>query len=491
MDKTKIETLIEEVPKGLFINGQWQEADGGKQTEVINPATGQVIAHVANAGEKETEQAITAAEKAFPKWSGLTADERGAWLHKMADAIRGAAKDLAVVMTIEQGKPLNQAEAEILSGAACLDWNAEEVKRLKGETIPGPTGELLLVQHEPLGVVAAITPWNFPSAMITRKMAPAIAVGNTVVLKPSPETPLSALALMALFDKIGLPTGVVNIVTGDAKAIGGVLTADNRVRKLTFTGSTAVGKMLFAQSADTVKKLSLELGGHAPFIVFEDANVDKVVADLVAAKFRNNGQVCTSPNRIFVHESIQATFTEKLVSAVEQVKIANGLDENASAGPLIREDAIEKIDKQLDDAKGKGAKILSGGERLTGAEFDDGYFYKPTVITGITTEMAIFYEETFGPVLPIITFNEDDEVIEAANDTLYGLASYFYTNDIGRIAEVGRRLQYGMVGVNSINISYPQTPFGGVKHSGFGRENGAQGLSDYIQVKFLNITYKK
>ncbi|MFT8872050.1 MAG: NAD-dependent succinate-semialdehyde dehydrogenase [Sporolactobacillus sp.] len=484
------EEVIQSVPKQLYIGGEWVDAAGGATDAIMNPATGEVIARVARGGAEDAERAIAAAAAAFPVWSAFDAEQRAAIMRKMADLVEDDADRLATIMTIEQGKPLAQAKGEVLAGAQSVRWYAEELRRLYGETVPGPDGQLFLVQKEPIGVVAAITPWNFPSSMITRKLSPAIAAGNTVVLKPSPETPLSALALVELFAEAGLPAGVVNLVPGDAPAIGSVLSASNVVRKIAFTGSTAVGKLLFSQSADTLKKVSLELGGHAPFIVFADAALDVAVSDLVGAKFRNNGQVCTSPNRIFVHESIVDDFTEKLVAAVKKVKVGNGLEPGMDAGPLIREDAIAKIDGQLADAKAKGAAVLTGGARLRGGAYDQGFFYAPTVLSGVTKQMRIFYEETFGPVLPLITFKETDEAIDMANDTLYGLASYFYTANLERIAKVSRRLQYGMVAVNSPTVAYTQAPFGGVKHSGFGRENGHQGMDDYVNTKFINLKYR-
>ncbi|MET1250080.1 NAD-dependent succinate-semialdehyde dehydrogenase [Sporolactobacillus sp. STCC-11] len=486
---TEIDSYVDKAPKQLFIGGKWLDADSGEVDDVVNPATGKVITQVARGGAIDAEKAIDAAQAAYPVWASLPVDERAKILRKVADLITEKADELAAIMTIEQGKPLAQAKGEVLGGAESVRWHAEELRRVYGETIPGPNGHLFLVQKEPLGVVAAITPWNFPSSMITRKISPALAGGNAIVLKPSPETPLSATALMKIFQEAGIPDGTVNLVMGDAPAIGKVLTSSNLVRKITFTGSTAVGKMLFGQSAETLKKVSLELGGHAPFIVFDDAPIDKVVGDLVSSKFRNNGQVCTSPNRIFVQEAILAEFTEKLIAAVKKVKVGNGLEEGVDAGPLIREDAIGKIQRQINDAVEKGAVLETGGKRLTDGAYANGNFYAPTVLTGVTTKMNIFYQETFGPVLPVIVFKDTDEVIGMANDTNYGLASYFYTLDLKRIAKVSQGLQYGMVGVNSNTVAFTQTPFGGVKHSGFGRENGHQGIDDYVNVKFINLNY--
>lgn len=485
----EMERLIERVPKKLFIGGSWLDAQSGETAAVINPATGETLTRVAHGGAADAEMAIDSAQKAASAWAGMDIEKRVTILRAMADAVIDHADDLARIMTLEQGKPVAQAKGEVLAGAESIRWYAEEARRNYGETIPGPNGHLLLVQKEPLGVVGAITPWNFPSSMITRKISPAIAAGNTVVLKPSPETPLSALALMALFAEAGLPGGVVNLVIGDAPAIGKVLTESNIIRKLTFTGSTAVGKLLAQQSAPTVKKVSLELGGHAPFIIFDDADLEQAATDLVSTKFRNNGQVCTSPNRIFVQDSVVEAFTDKLVAKVRQVKVGNGLIDGMDAGPLIRENAIEKIQGQIDDAVQKGASVQIGGSRLTEGAYANGYFYAPTVLSGVTSKMKIYYEETFGPVLPIISFHDTDEAIAMANDTLYGLASYFYTADLKRIAKVSQGLQYGMVGVNSGVVAYPQAPFGGTKHSGYGRENGHQGMDDYVTIKFVNFNY--
>nr|WP_036064333.1 NAD-dependent succinate-semialdehyde dehydrogenase [Listeria fleischmannii] len=473
----------------LFINGEWTTGKEGMK-DVLNPATGEVVAQVAQGGELETKEAIQAAKNAFPKWRAKELSERVQILRKISQLLEEKADDLAKIMTLEQGKPLKEAKGEVLSGAATFLFAAEEARRLYGERIPAPNGHTYIVKKEPIGVVGAITPWNFPSGMATRKMAPALAAGNTLVLKPSSDTPLSAIAVFEIFEEAGLPKGVANLVMGDSKIIGGTLTASDDVRKLTFTGSTAVGQKLFEQSGETLKKISLELGGHAPFIVFEDADLESAADYLVAAKFRNNGQVCVSPNRIFVQKSIKEAFTKLVVEKVRALKVGNGL-EDVDAGPLIRADAIDKILEQLEDAKTKGAKILLGGKRLTGAAYDNGFFFMPTVLDDVTQKMTIFYEETFGPVIPLITFETDDEAIQMANDCEFGLASYFFTKSVARVEEVSDQLEYGMVGVNEIAISNPEAPFGGVKHSGFGRENGHYGLEEYIQVKFVNLNYGK
>ncbi|ECW1545950.1 NAD-dependent succinate-semialdehyde dehydrogenase [Listeria monocytogenes] len=483
------ETALPKVQTKLFINGKWTDGDNKETKDIVNPANGEVIAKIAQAGPNETKKAIKAAKEAFPDWAKMELADRVKLLHKIADLMEEKADTLAQIMTLEQGKPLKESKGEVLTGAENFRFAAEEARRLYGETIPAPNNHAFIVKKQPIGVVAAITPWNFPGGMVTRKLAPALATGNTIVLKPSGDTPLSALAIFEIFEEAGLPKGVANIVMGSSKEIGEMLTDSDDVRKLTFTGSTKVGQTLFKQSAETLKKISLELGGHAPFIVFDDANLDAAVNDLVAAKFRNNGQVCVSPNRIFVAKEIKEKFTKALVAKVEQLKVGNGLDD-VNVGPLIREDAIDKIDKQLKNATDKGAKVLTGGGRLTGSDYDKGNFYKPTVLDNVTREMDIFYEETFGPVIPLITFETEDEAIEMANDSEFGLASYFYTKDLARVEKVGAALEYGMVGANEIAISNPETPFGGVKHSGFGRENGHYGMEEYIQVKFINLKYR-
>ncbi|WP_414051962.1 NAD-dependent succinate-semialdehyde dehydrogenase [Macrococcus animalis] len=479
---------INNVKKDLYINGEWVQPSDYK--ELINPATNQVIADIAQATEQHVEDAIQAAYNAFKPWKALELKERTAYLHKIADLLEENADRLAEIMTIEQGKPLKESRLEVLSGAESFRWNAEEARRLYGETIPAPNDHKYEIVYEPIGVVGAITPWNFPSGMITRKIAPALAAGNTVILKPSGDTPLSALAIFELFEQAGLPKGVANIIMGSSKEIGEAFTSSKLVKKITFTGSTPIGKALYAQSADTLKKMSLELGGHAPFIVHEDADVTAAVEGLMAAKFRNNGQVCIAPNRIFVHESVNADFLSQLTEKVEALKVGNGLEENTNVGPLIREDAIDKIKKQIVNATDKGATLVTGGHRLTGEEYDKGFFFQPTILDHVNMTMDIFYEETFGPVIPIITFTSLDEAIEMANDSEYGLASYAYAKDGSAINKLGRSLEYGMVGINSVAISNPETPFGGVKQSGFGRENSHLGIKEYVTAKFVNTKFE-
>lgn len=472
----------------LYINGEWVEGSLDKKA-VTNPATGETLVEIAQGSKEETEKAIQAAKDAFPKWAGKELKERVQLLHDIADKIEEKADDLALIMTLEQGKPLKESKGEVLTNADNLRWNAEESKRIYGETIPAPNGHKFEVKKQPVGVVGAITPWNFPSNMIIRKIGPAIAAGCSIVLKPANETPLSAIALFEIFDEVGLPKGVANLVTGPASKIGEALTESNDVRKLTFTGSTEVGKMLYAQSSDTLKKISLELGGHAPFIVFDDAPIQETVATLIAMKFRNAGQACTAPNRIFVHESIKDEFTETLLDAVRKLTVGHGTDEDSDIGPLINEEAIETIESQLEDAKAKGADVLFGGERLSENNFDKGTFFGPTVIDNITNEMDIFYEETFGPVIPLIRFDDEDKVVEAANDTVYGLASYLFTTDLKRAEKVSTALEYGLVGLNNAGVSQSETPFGGVKHSGLGRENGKEGIEEFLETKFVHTTY--
>lgn len=479
--------LMNNLSTGLYINGKWIYTEDKK--DVINPATGDVLTKVAQANEAQTKEAIQAAHAAFPKWKALELKDRVQYLHKVADLLEENTDRLAEIMTLEQGKPLKESKLEVIAGAESFRWNAEESRRLYGELIPAPNNHKYEVVYEPIGVVAAITPWNFPSGMITRKLAPALAAGNTVVLKPSSDTPLSALAIFELFEQAEFPEGVVNIVMGSSKEIGQAFTDSNIVKKLTFTGSTPIGKALYEQSAHTLKKISLELGGHAPFIVNEDADLDAAVKGLIAAKFRNNGQVCIAPNRIFVHNAIKEAFMEKLIPAVEALKVGNGMNEDSNVGPLIREDAIDKIKQQIINATDKGATLITGGHRLTEGAYAKGFFMQPTILDNVNKTMDIFYEETFGPVIPVITYNTLEEVIEMANDTEYGLASYAYANDSSAIQYISRNLEYGMVGINEVAISHAETPFGGVKHSGFGRENSHLGIKEYVTAKFVNTQY--
>lgn len=480
---------LPQVETHLYINGKWLEGSEGT-FEVKNPATGEILATVQKGGEKETKEAIQAANKAFEGWSQTSPAERAKLMNKMADLVENDSERLAKIMTMEQGKPLSQATAEIQTNVENLRWNAAEGQRILGDIVPSPTTNQWQVRKQPVGVVGAITPWNFPSNMIIRKISPAIAAGCTVILKPAKATPLSALALMELFDQAGFPEGVVNIVMGDSSTIGKILSESDDIQKITFTGSTEVGQILNEQAAPTLKKVSMELGGHAPFIIFPDADLELATEMLIKTKFINNGQVCTSPNRIFIHKEIKQKATDLIMEKMKGVSVGNGLDD-PTTGPLINGEGIEKIEEQLKDAVDKGAQILCGGKRLTEGEYANGFFFEPTVLDGVTKEMAIFYEETFGPVIPLITFEEEDQVIKDANDTIFGLASYFFSTNIHTVDHVSNQLQYGMVGVNDTAISNSATPFGGVKHSGFGRENGTYGVEEYIEVKFVTIRTAK
>ena len=473
----------------LYINGKWVEGSEGTEP-VTNPATGETLAEVHVGGEKEVHTAIEAANKAFPDWTRKSAAERAELMNKMADLVEEDADRLATIMTMEQGKPLTQAKGEIQTNVENLRWNAAEGQRVLGEIVPSPATNQWQVRKQAVGVVGAITPWNFPSNMIIRKISPAIAAGCTVILKPSKDTPLSALALMELFDKAGFPEGVVNIVMGDSSTIGQVLSESDDVQKITFTGSTEVGQTLNEQAAPTLKNVSMELGGHAPYIIFPDADIERAVDTLIQTKFINNGQVCTSPNRIFIHKDIKEDVTNRLVEAIKEVTVGNGLDDT-TVGPLINKAGVEKVVEQLKDATDKGAKVLAGGHKLENGEYANGNFFEPTILDGVTKEMDIFYKETFGPVMPLITFEDEEEVIKDANDTEFGLASYFFATNIHTIDNVSNKLQYGMVGVNDTDISNSATPFGGVKHSGFGRENGTYGVEEYVEVKFVNIRTAK
>ena len=450
--------------------------------DVINPATGITVATVPDGGAKEAGMAVDAAYTAFQKWSKLSAYERSTFLMKWHDLIDLHVEELAKTMTEEQGKPLAEARGEINYANGFISWYAEEAKRIYGETIPASnSSKRIFIHKQPVGVTAVITPWNFPAAMITRKVGPALAAGCTVVIKPAEQTPITAIKLAQLALEAGIPEGVINVVTGDASAIGETWLQDTRVRKLTFTGSTEVGKLLMRGAAETVKKISLELGGHAPAIVMDDCDIDKAVEGVVAAKFRNAGQTCVCANRIYVHESIVDAFSERLVDRVKGLKIGNGLDENVTIGPLIDEKAVNKVQAHVDDAVKKGAKLLAGGKPQT------GLFYEPTVLVNVNDEMVCMQEETFGPVTPITTFKTEEEVLERANDSIYGLAAYVFTENLSRGIRMSEKLEYGIVGVNDGLPSTPQAPFGGFKQSGLGREGGHYGLDEYIEVKYISV----
>lgn len=465
-----------------LIDGQWVGADSSKTFPVTNPATGEVFASVPDMGAAETARAIAAAERAWTGWRGKTAKERAAVLRRWYELILNHTDDLARILTAEQGKPLGEARNEIVYAAGFVEWFAEEARRAYGETIPSPVADKrLLAIRQPIGVCAAITPWNFPAAMITRKIAPALAAGCTVVVKPAEQTPLTALALAELAVQASFPPGVVNLVTGDPATIGGELTSSPQVRKLSFTGSTEVGRLLMAQCAATVKKVSLELGGNAPFIVFEDADLDAAVEGALLSKYRNSGQTCVCTNRFLIHDSIYDAFAERLAAKVRTLKVGNGMDEGVVQGPLIDVSAVAKVEHHIADALDKGARVLIGGERHELG----GQFFLPTVLAEVTPEMLCTREETFGPVAPLLRFGSEEEAVAIANATEYGLAAYFYTRDLARAFRVGEALEYGMVGVNTGMLSYDVAPFGGVKQSGIGREGSRHGIDEYLELKYL------
>jgi succinate-semialdehyde dehydrogenase/glutarate-semialdehyde dehydrogenase len=465
-----------------YVGGRWCDADGGATKSVVNPATGRPIGTVPVFGAAETRRAIEAADRAWPAWRAKTAKERSAILRQWNDLVLANTDDLALILTTEQGKPLSEAKAEVTIGAAYIEWFAEEAKRIYGDVIPTIGNDRrLVVVKEPVGVCAAITPWNFPTSMITRKVSPALAAGCTVVIKPAEATPYSALALAELGQRAGFPPGVLNIVTGKAAAIGGEMCANPTVRKLSFTGSTEIGRLLMQQVAPTVKKLSLELGGNAPFIVFDDADLDAAADGAIISKFRNAGQTCVCANRLFVHDAVYEAFAQKLIDRVRALKVGPGTEAGVAQGPLINAAAVAKVEEHVADATAHGAKVVTGGKRHALG----GTFYEPTVLTGVTAEMKLFREETFGPVAPLIRFKTDAEVVELANRTEFGLASYFYSRDIGRIWRVAEALEYGMVGVNTGLITTEVAPFGGVKQSGFGREGSKYGVEEFVEVKYV------
>jgi succinate-semialdehyde dehydrogenase/glutarate-semialdehyde dehydrogenase len=483
---TKTATIASEFkdPKlfreAAYIDGQWITAS--KTFSVDNPATGEIIANVPDLGASETRQAIEAANRAFPAWSKKTAKERAVILRRWFDLLLANQEDLAKLMTLEQGKPLGEARGEVAYAGAFLEWFAEEGKRIYGDTIPQHQADKrIVVIKQPVGVVAAITPWNFPLAMIARKAGPALAAGCTLVIKPAEQTPLSALALAELGERAGVPKGVFNVLTGSPQEIGGELTSNPIVRKLTFTGSTEIGKLLMAQCAGTIKKISLELGGNAPFIVFDDADIDAAIEGATQSKYRNTGQTCISTNRFYVQDGIYDAFAAKLTQAVRNLKPASGLETGATQGPLIDNAALAKVESHLADAKANGAKVLLGGNRHSLG----GRFFEPTVLADVTPKMLISREETFGPVAPLFRFNTEAEAVSLANDTEFGLAAYFYGRDIARIWRVAEALEYGIVGINTGMISTEVAPFGGMKESGLGREGSKYGIDDYLEIKYL------
>jgi succinate-semialdehyde dehydrogenase/glutarate-semialdehyde dehydrogenase len=465
-----------------YVNGQWCDADDGTTMQVTNPATGQMIGTVPRMGASETRRAIEGANAVWPAWRKKTAKERSVILRKWHDLMIEHIDDLGLIMTSEQGKPLTEAKGEVAYAASFIEWFAEEAKRVDGDVLQSPWPDRrLLVTREPIGVCAAVTPWNFPAAMITRKAGPALAAGCPMVVKPAAMTPFSALAIAVLAERAGVPAAVFSVVTGSARAIGGEMTGNPIVRKLTFTGSTEVGRELMQQSASTIKKLSLELGGNAPFIVFDDADLDAAVEGALISKYRNAGQTCVCANRLYVQDTVYDAFAAKLVAAVEKLKVGNGLQAGVTQGPLIDMNAVEKVEQHIADAVAKGGRVLTGGKRHALG----GTFFEPTVIADVTASMCVAKEETFGPLAPLFRFKTDDEVLAMANDTEFGLASYFYARDIGRIWRIAEGLESGMVGINTGLISNEVAPFGGVKQSGLGREGSQYGMDDYLVIKYL------
>lgn len=465
-----------------FVGGEWMDADQGDTAAVTNPATGETIATVPVCGARETARAIARAEVAQRTWALRTAKERSAILRRLSDLMLTHQSDLALLMTTEQGKPLAESQSEIVYASSFIEWFAEEARRVYGDTIPSPqTDRLILTLKQPIGVTAAITPWNFPAAMLTRKVGPALAAGCAMVVKPALQTPFSALAFAVLAERAGVPAGLLSVITGSAPDIGGEMTRSPIVRKLSFTGSTAVGRTLMRQSAETIKKVSLELGGNASFIVFDDANLDAAVEGAMASKFRNTGQTCVCANRLYVQREVLDAFTDKLVARVRQLKVGNGIEPGVTQGPLIDDAAVAKIEAHVADALAKGARLLTGGKRHA----KGGCFFEPTVIAGATSDMLVAVEETFGPLAPIFVFDTEADVIEMANHTEFGLASYFYSRDMARIMRVAGRLECGIVGVNTGAVSTTEAPFGGVKQSGLGREGSKYGLDDYLEIKYV------
>lgn len=481
-------TYDRESANSLYIGGTWLAA--AQTFDVTNPATGEVLARMADGGQEETRSAIAAAEAALPAWSARTAYERSEFLYRAHALMLERAEELARDLTAEQGKPLRAARTEVKYAADFLIWFAEEAKRVYGQIIPSPRADQrFLVMHQAIGVVGAITPWNYPISMITRKLAPALAAGCTVVLKPSEETPLTAINVFRIFEEAGVPAGVVNMVTTrNARVVGDELLTNRAVAKITFTGSTRVGKEIAEKAARQVKRVSMELGGHAPFIVFPDADPVHAAKGAALVKLLNTGQACISPNRLFVHRSIADDFIATLADRVGKMRAGNGMDEGVAVGPLINQPSLDRMEAQVADALDKGATLVSGGSRLAGPAVDKGFFYAPTVLGGVTPEMRIYREETFGPIAPVIVFDDEQEVVRMANDTDYGLASYIYTQDLSRALRVAEQLRFGMVGINDINPTAACAPFGGVKESGLGREGAQEGIHEYLETKLVGIS---
>ncbi|MCP2039748.1 succinate-semialdehyde dehydrogenase/glutarate-semialdehyde dehydrogenase [Neisseria sp. HSC-16F19] len=468
-----------------YIDGQWCDADSGATIEVTNPATGEVLGTVPKMSTAEAERAVAAAEKALKAWQAKSAKERSVILRKWFNLMMEAQEDLGILLTLEQGKPLAEAKGEIAYGASYIEWYAEEGKRIYGDTIPGPSADKrVLVLKQPIGVCAAITPWNFPNAMITRKAAPALAAGCTFVVRPASQTPYSALAIAVLAERAGIPAGVFNVLTGGSTDIGKVLTEDPRVQKFSFTGSTEVGRLLQAQCAGTIKKTSMELGGNAPFIVFDDADIDAAVEGAMISKYRNAGQTCVCANRLYVQSGVYEQFVEKMAAAVAKLNIGNGLDAGVNFGPLIDKNALAKVQEHIDDAVAKGGEVVAGGAPHSLG----GLFFQPTLVRNVTQDMKVSKEETFGPLAPVFKFDTEEEVLRYANDTEFGLAAYFYSRDLGRVVRVSEGLEYGMVAVNTGILSNEAAPFGGVKQSGLGREGSKYGIDDYVEIKYVLLT---
>jgi len=474
--------------KQMYINGEWVSAESGETLAVINPATCEEVGTVSFGDAREAKKAIDAAHEAFQSWSRLTARERSKYLSTVAELVRKNRDELAGLISAEMGKPLGEAKGEVLGAADNFVWYSEEAKRVYGETIPSSVAnKRIMVLRQPVGVVGAITPWNFPINMVVRKIAPALAAGCTVVLKPAESTPLTAVRLFELIEQAGFPKGVVNLVVGNAESVGREFLDNPKLSKIAFTGSTRVGKLLMEGAAKQVKRVSMELGGHAPFIVFADADLDAAVKGLFESKFRNSGQMCICTNRLYVHEEVADAFTEKLVERLKRAKVGDGREKETEIGPLVNERALNKVLEHIEDAKEKGAQVVYGGNRMTEGDYAKGFFCEPTVISNVTTDMKITYEETFGPVVPIVRFTDEADVVRQANDTRYGLAAYVYTRDNQRCFRMAEELEYGIVGINDGSPTQTQAPFGGFKESGIGREGGHFGMDEYLETKFVSF----
>ncbi|WNC14178.1 NAD-dependent succinate-semialdehyde dehydrogenase [Brevibacillus brevis] len=474
--------------KHMYINGEWVSAESGETLQIVSPATGETVGTVSFGDERDAKKAIDAAHEAFAGWSRLTARERSKYLYTLSELVKNSRDELAGIISAEMGKPIGEAKGEVLGAADNFVWYAEEAKRVYGETIPSSVAnKRIMVLRQPVGVVGAITPWNFPVNMVARKIAPALAAGCTVVLKPAEGTPLSAIRLFELIEQAGFPKGVVNLVIGKPEAIGQEFIDNPKLSKIGFTGSTRVGKLLMEGAAKQVKRVSMELGGHAPFIVFPDADLDAAVKGLFESKFRNSGQMCICTNRLYVHEDVVDAFTEKLVERLKKAKVGDGRLKETEIGPLVNERALNKVLEHIEDAKAKGGQVVHGGARLTEGDYAKGFYCEPTVITNVTDEMKIAYEETFGPVVPIVRFTDEAAVVQQANNTRYGLAAYVYTRDNQRCFRMAEQLEYGIVGINDGSPTQTQAPFGGFKESGIGREGGRYGMDEYLETKFVSF----